>query len=317
MYFESSQQLDIFNDSRDVMLRNDLVQAFQAYDVAGAQAAVDKLHCEYPDDPMLADASVLLRAVQARSSPATSIGFCQHADLRRHRLALLDILAPAAHRWMDARTAQTWLHPFWLNLIARSNALVFRADAEQDHAAWMWLQLQDWQTCADQVAQIESWRRIPAPLAWMTQAKLQLTGLRATWPLLAELAWLAPQRLPALTVATPAPQLQRLMEQFESVWDELEDCEPFQHAIKQIAAHADSASAWAWFPAWVLTAQPQHAPDLALAQSGQYTPPEQALRLLVNLLGLEHQGRHHDLVKQRKSLRDLHAGLYAAYLKTR
>jgi hypothetical protein len=39
--------------------------------------------------------------------------------------------------------------------------------------------------------------------------------------------------------------------------------------------------------------------------------------LLVHLLGLEHQGRHHDLVKLRKNLRDLHAGLFAAYIKTR
>lgn len=317
MYFESPQQLDIFNDSRDVMLRNDLVQAFQAYDVAGAQAAVDKLHCEYPDDPMLADASVLLRAVQARSSPATSIGFCQHADLRRHRLALLDILAPAAHRWMDARTAQTWLHPFWLDLIARSNALVFRADAEQDHVAWMWLHLQDWQSCADQVAQIESWRRIPAPLSWMAQAKLHTHGLRAAWPLLAELVWLAPQRLPALAAAAPAPQLGRLMEQFESAWDDLDAPAITQCATVKIAVKEASIRAWSWFPAWVLTAQPQHAPDLAQAQPGQHTPPEQAMRLLINLLGLEHQGRHHDLVKQRKSLRDLHAGLYAAYMASR
>ncbi|MDD4943256.1 MAG: hypothetical protein PHQ13_06945, partial [Rhodoferax sp.] len=72
-----------------------------------------------------------------------------------------------------------------------------------------------------------------------------------------------------------------------------------------------------WFPAWVLTTQPQHAPDLALAQPGQHSAPEQAMRLLINLLGLEHQGRHHDLVKLRKSLRGLHAGLYAAYMKTR
>ena len=218
---------------------------------------------------------------------------------------------------LPERSAQTWLRPFWQDLIARAGALALRADAEQDHAAWMLLQLQDWQSGADAVARIESWRRIPAPLSWMAQAKLQLHGLRGAWPLVVELAWLAPQRLPNLTATTPAAQLQRLMEQFDADWDELQACEPLQMAGSKHTTHAEQEKAWAWFPAWVLVVQPQHAPDLALAQPGQHTPAERAFRLLVNLLGLEHQGRHNELIKQRKNLRDLHAGLYAAYMSTR
>jgi len=34
-------------------------------------------------------------------------------------------------------------------------------------------------------------------------------------------------------------------------------------------------------------------------------------------LGLERQGRHHDIVERRKALRDLHPSLYAAYMRTR
>lgn len=318
MLFEPPVQLDIFDDSRDVMLRNDVLQALQAHDAALAAGAMDKLQREYPQDPMLADGQVLLRALQARTDlSATDGGFRQHADLRCHRLALLDTLAPAVQRRLDATSAQTWLRPFWQDLLARSGALPFRADAEQDHAAWMLLQLQDWQAGAEAVGRIESWRRIPAPLSWMAQAKLQLHGLRATWPLLAELAWLAPQRLAALAAAVPAPQLNRLMDQFEVDWDQLGASESLQNATNNVASSAYETRDIAWFPAWVLTAQPQHAPDLAVAQPGQHTPPERAFRLLVNLLGLERQGRHHELVQQRKALRDLHAGLYAAYMQTR
>jgi hypothetical protein len=151
----------------------------------------------------------------------------------------------------------------------------------------------------------------------MTQSKLKLQGLRAAWPLLAELAWTAPHRLHALVVATPEPQLQRLADQFESAWDDLDAGEFSQGATVNVAANADSERAWAWFPAWVLTAQPQHVADLALARPGQHKAPEQAMRLLVNLLGLERQGRHHDLIQQRKTLRGLHLGLYAAYMLTR
>jgi hypothetical protein len=38
---------------------------------------------------------------------------------------------------------------------------------------------------------------------------------------------------------------------------------------------------------------------------------------MVELLGLERECRHHDLVARRKALRDLRAPLYAAYMATR
>jgi len=311
-------QLDIFNDSRDVMLRNDVLHALQSRDAARVGMAICRLQRDYPQDPLLADACVLQRAMQARPQPCgAGGGFADHADLRHQRLALLQAVLPAVQRWMDTACAQTWLRPLWHELITRAGSLPFRADAEQDHAAWMLLQAQSWQASAEAVEQIESWRRIPAPLSWMAQAKLHLNGLRATWPLLVELAWLAPHRFAALAAAAPASQLNRLMDQFESAWDDLESAETSQIATHKIAESGYLTGAWAWFPAWVLIAAPQHAADLALAQPGQYTPPEQAMRLLVNLLGLERQGRHSELIRRRKTLRDLHAGLYAVYMSTR
>ena len=56
----------------------------------------------------------------------------------------------------------------------------------------LWLRAGDFAAAADAVARIESWRRIPAPLAWMAEARYRLDGLDAHWGLLAELAWLAP-----------------------------------------------------------------------------------------------------------------------------
>jgi hypothetical protein len=41
------------------------------------------------------------------------------------------------------------------------------------------------------------------------------------------------------------------------------------------------------------------------------------MRLVLELLGLERQGRHAELVQRRRALRDLHAPLYAAYMSTR
>jgi hypothetical protein len=41
------------------------------------------------------------------------------------------------------------------------------------------------------------------------------------------------------------------------------------------------------------------------------------MRLLVELIGLERQGRHHDVVERRRALRDMHGILYGAYMKAR
>jgi len=56
---------------------------------------------------------------------------------------------------------------------------------------------------------------------------------------------------------------------------------------------------------------------LGEAQHSLHTAPEQAMRLLLELLGLERQGRHHEMVERRKALRDVHPSLYAAYMTTR
>jgi hypothetical protein len=296
-------QLDIFNDSRDVMLRNDVLLALQQYDASKAQLAWGALQQEDPDDESLAGLRLLTDAVAALAQPLAKQAFVDHTALHQARLNLLSSITPTALILLAAPNAALWLRPFWQNLITRALRLPFQADAESDHAAPMLLHVQDWQGVLDVVAQIESWRHIPAPLAWMAQAKLQLHGLRATWPLLTELAWLAPKRLDALVQAAPEPILLRLKEQFEASF------EP--------PVGADAAQDLSWLPAWVLTVQPRYAADLALAQPGQHSAPEQAMRLMINLLGLERQGRHHDIVKQRKSLRDLNAWLYGAYLQTR
>ena len=298
-------QLDIFNDSRDVMLRNDLLQALQQHDAAMAHAAWLALQREYVNDALLASAQVLLDALQAHTLQAlTPIPLANHAALKAARLALLESVVPVAHRQFGQAAATLWLQPFWQKLLASAASLPFDAACEEDHVAPMRLFLQDWQGAADAVACIESWRRIPAPLAWMGQAKLHLLGLCATWPLLAELAWLSPKRLEGLIQTAHDPVLQRLKDQFDD-------------SFEPTGERADAAQDLAWFPAWVLTHQPAEVAHLSQAQAGQHSAPEQAMRLLVTLLGLERQGRHHDIVAQRKNLRDLNGWLYACYMQTR
>ena len=67
----------------------------------------------------------------------------------------------------------------------------------------------------------------------------------------------------------------------------------------------------------MLTAKPALAPLLGAARPCGDSAPERGLRLMLDLLALERQGNHREIVQRRKELRDTQAALYAAYLKTR
>lgn len=294
-------QLDIFDHSRDVMLRNDVVHALEARDAARARAAWQALLAEYPQDALAPDLQTLAEAL-ATLDPAPFHG---HADMLRASQAQQDQLRPAALRVLGEGTA-AWLRPFWANLAARAARLPYRADGAADgadgasHAAALWLQAQDWKAARDAVAAIASWRRIPQPLAWMAEARLHLFGLQPTWGLLAELAWLAPGLFGEVARRVADPVLLNLLARFEAGFE-----------------GAGDASDLAWFPAWVLTERPALAETLQAAEPAQHSAPEQAMRLLVELLRLERQGRHREIVARRQALRDLQPGIYSAYIKTR
>ena len=290
------QQLDIFAHSRDVMLRNDVLQALEQRDAASARAAWRALAAEFDADLALPPLDVLTRVLEQRDgSPLPD-----HDALGHERHALAQEVATAARQALGAQAGDAWLRPLWAALAARCERLPFNPARPDDHAAALWLRGGDWDAAVQAVERIESWRRIPAPLAWMLDARLRLGGLDDCWALLAELAWLAPSRLDALLGHWRDPLLMRLHKRFDAEFD----------------ADAQAADL-AWFPAWVLTQTPALAPHLATAQAGQHSEAERGMRLMLELLGLERQGRHREIVQHRCALRDLHPPLFAAYMATR
>jgi len=289
-------QLDIFEHSRDLMLRNDVLHALQRRDVAAARTAMALLQAEYPHDTALPDLVRLLHAIEQSVAPA-------FADLAAAAQVLRQLRAepaPAAQRLLGSAEGATWMRPVWQQAARRSAALEFRAEHADCHAAELWLLAGDAAAAATAVNRIDSWRRIPAPLEWMCEVRWRLQGLDDSWGLLAELAWLAPTRLDALLRRLADPLLLRLRRQFEASFDTEGD-----------------VPAMAWFPAWVLTAKPALAPLLGQAQPGLQTDAERAMRVLLDLLHLERQGRQRDLVEQRRRLRDLQPALFRAYMATR
>ncbi len=289
-------QLDIFSHSRDVMLRNDVVAALERRDAEAARAARRVLQGEFPDDDTLAAQAVLIAALASTGDGL----FASHQAVRNARMVLAEAVVPAAQRVLGDAAGPAWLVPLWRDLAERSAALQFRADAADEHAAPLWLRAGDWAAAAAAVGGIESWQRIPAPLGWMAEARHHSDGLDAAWPLLVELAWLAPKRFDLVSRVLADASLERLRKRFDAAFE-----------------GEGSVADLAWFPAWLLIDAPRLAAVVGRAQASLQEPPERAMRLLLDLLELERQGRHHDLVARRRELRGLNASLYALYMATR
>lgn len=288
-------QFDFFNDNQNVGRRNDVILALEQCDVTTAHSAWQTLNKQFPQDDCLGSLQLLIDTLEQRSP----VRFAEHTTLQQACQRLQKQIEPVAQRNLG-KAAAIWLRARWQELAERAVALAYHPDHQDAHAAPLWLRAGNWQAAADAVTRIESWRRIPAPLAWMLQARLALQGLQPNWGLLAELAWLSPARLDAVITHRPDPLLQPLLKRFG-------------HGFEG----AGDARDLAWFPAWVLIERPALAPHLAQAQAGQQRAPEQAMRLMLELLGLERQGRHQEVIERRKTLRGLHAPLYAAYMTSR
>lgn len=273
---DDSQQLDLFADSRDVMLRNDA------------------------SDAALAPLATLIAALEAGAAVAPA-PFAHPEPALAAYGHLAETVAPAARLLLRGEAAG-WLAPMWCHLAQRCAALPYRAEQCEAHAAANWLRGGNFDAAARAVLTIESWRRIPQPLAWMLRARHAVLGLDSTWPLVAELAWLSPRRLAEVLPALQDPLLDRLRRRFELEFEPDEAGDP---------------EALAWFAAWVLNDQPALLPRLRVAEPGLDSLPERAFRSLCELLGLERQGRHAELVAGRKRLRALAPALYAVYMKTR
>lgn len=299
-------QLDLFADSRDVMLRNDAIDAVLRRDPVAASSAREALVLEDPQHPVL---SALDVSIVTLNDPLAE-PFGRHQAAAGAVRQLREVLAPAAQALLGAAAAD-WLHPAWGELARRAAPLPYAAEHVEVHAAALWLQAHRPAQAVVAVQGIPSWRRIPAALGWMLQARHATEGLDACWPLLVELAWLAPGRLEASARDLANASLARLLQRFDSEFDVDADVEA--------AAPADAGSthALAWFPAWLANDKPALLPHLRLAEPGQGTLAEQAFRRMVEALGLERQGRHAELMLARKRLRDLHPGLYACYMRTR
>jgi hypothetical protein len=105
-------QLDLFAHSRDVMLRNDLATALTQRDAVTSQTALARWAREFPADPGLADAELLVAALADETTPALAPATA--IALAAARAHLRSVLTPAATAVLGRQEAQPWLRRFAL-----------------------------------------------------------------------------------------------------------------------------------------------------------------------------------------------------------
>lgn len=294
------RQLDLFDDGRDVGLRNDLAQALLDGDPVAAQRSADTLQAEFGADTVLPPAALLIENLHWRQSLAadSSLEATQVLHARQH---LEGPVTAAAHALFGAHEAPPWLQGQWCWLATLAAPIGWHPAHAEAHAAGLYLHGQAWPQAAAAVASIGSWRRIPVPLLWMTQARWRGEGADVAWPLLAEALWLAPARAAALLPALADTRLSRLVARFEEHFDPA----------------AAAAAEWAWLPAFALVDQPLLAGPLEKAKPPTDSAAGQAFSTVMALLRLERQGRHHEIIAHRARLQALSITLFAAYMATR
>ncbi len=290
-------QTDLFSDSHDRMLANDVVAAIERAEPAAALQAVAVLQAAYPDDRHLAPGRLLIATLELESANDGKLCFAPTTGLRQAVAHANGALTTAATQLLGADSARSFMAARWQALARRARTLGFDPADPELHAAPLWLSAGNWAQAVAAVEGIESWWHKPAPLAWMAQSRWLLDGTDAAWPLLAELVWLSPQRLQALLPALPERPFRRLAAGFEAAFD--------------------SAADWVWWPAWLLVEQPSLAKPLQACRADQDTAPQRAFNQLQSLLRLERAGRHHELVQSRRTLRELNPALFALYMATR
>ena len=285
-------QLDLFADSEDVSRRNAVVAALLRRDAPHAGAAIEALRAALPTDSILGPASVLHEHLIA---PSTAVA--DHLSAASELQRLRETVLPAADHLFGSSSAAEWVSADWLALAERIAGLDFDGRWPDIHSAALLCMLSRWEAALALALRVPSWRRIAAPLSWVAKCRCHLEGLDAAWPLLAELAWLAPVRFAQLAPELPAPGLHRLQAVFEREFH-------------------STVTDYAWFPAWSLIAYPNLHLVLASAKSAD-SPPERCFRTVLDLLILERKGLQAEMIQKRKDLHAQHPDLFGFFMKTR
>ncbi len=295
MVYSSGIQLDLFIDSRAVVLANEVVTALLARDAPRARERLDAMRRDAHDHPSLPALSALAYALAQWRTPAR-----EPAPIAHLVAQLESEFRPAAEAGLGPE-APLFLVPFFRELAAVADGLSYDRGNPTAYRAGLCLRCGDFSGAEQAALAIANWSETPDALHWLTVARYRLRGLDAARASLFVLAWRQPARLAMVLAELADELLDRQWRAFERAcdWDDI--------------LEADLPS---WFPAWYLVEHPAAGKDLADA-SFPGSAAAQAARLLLRLFDAERQGNSRTLVGLRARLRSLNPDLFSLYMARR
>jgi hypothetical protein len=288
-------QLDLFLDSHEVVLANEVAAALLARDTLRAAAKVGDLEHEGPDYPALPALKVMASALSGWDPPAV-----EAAAIARRVAWLEQDVVPAATAALGS-SAPAFLLPFLHELAEAARGLAYDSRYPDAHRARLCLLAGDHSGAEEAVLDIPTWIDNPDALCWLSIARYRRGGLDAARATVFQLAWRAPAALPPLLAELDDALLLREWHAFEAAcaWGSVPEEE-----------------LGGWFPAWYLTEHPGAAGefrDMTLPD----VPAGRSVRLLLRLLDLERQADVRALSTQRARLRELNPDLFGLYMARR
>jgi hypothetical protein len=294
----SAHQLDLFLDSREVALTNNVIAALRAGDCARVQDALAALRAEAPTRADLPAFAVLLAFLEKdRDSDCATVD----SDRLEQLVGEIDAVVAPATRALGGE-AKGFLDRIWRKLATAAARQPFDRARPQIHAAALYLRAQAHAEAEGAASSIADGWDDPVILLWRALARYRVGGLQAARWQIFSLAWFATDSFPQLLAELAAPEL-------ESDW------RLFQSAIELPDA--------SWFPAWCLLAHPEFAAALAgeisppIRQAATGIPGLRAFLVLTRILAIEPGGYSRALIEERARLQAIDATFFAAYMRSR
>ncbi len=276
-----ARQLDLFRDSGRALAFNDLGDALQARDGVRATRERERLAALAPDHPGVAQAATLIAALEAPPPDGAEQAIERLGRLERD-------WRRAASALLGAR-GRDFLAPWWQEVGQALDGVTFDPAHPNRHASWAWRQCRDWNAVLSSVRAVPHHANHPVLLARLAEAHHALHERTVAVEHWFALCRLAPEEFARRVRAPDFPD-----RPMAEAWHEAADSEVLEEDLTP-----------AWFPAWMLIAEPGLA--RALPAIAEADAPALAFNLVRAL-------RLADRVGLRRELKIVHPGLLAGYL---
>ena len=289
-----SVQLDLFLDSRAVVLANEAIRAIRERDGMSATRHVDELRADDPEYAGLTSLETLASFLTHWQPPTADA-----ASIVSVVRTLEDVITPAASQALGSR-ANDVLASFFRDLAEASRGLAYDPSHAKTHRAWLSLRCGDWTEAEEAVLAIPDASDIPDALHWLAVARHRRHGLSEARPTLFALAWRDPGRLPSVIAELHDDALERDFKVFtDREWPNI-----------------PPSDLPAWFPAWYVLEHPVAAADVDHGKRSR-AAHARAARLVARILEVERQADWKRLIALREELASVSEDLFSLYMARR